>query len=101
MMNLKDLKKHVFRKGLESGFDIMLWISSVRLVRRWIQRTPLYRKKLDYDWTIDELIRRVVANYESMFESAIPVETDSLGKGISKKLLNQFGYVMIVHRFSR
>jgi len=95
MMNLKDMKKYALKTGLECGFNIMLWFSSVRLVRWWIQRNPLYRKKLDYDWTFGELIRRVVGNYESMFGSDIPVETDSLGKGITKKLLNQFGYVMI------
>ncbi|HEA67859.1 MAG TPA: hypothetical protein ENI07_13710 [Desulfobacterales bacterium] len=95
MMNLKDIKKYALKTGLECGFNIMLWFSSVRLVRWWVQRNSLYRKKLDYDWTFGELIRRVVGNYESMFESDIPVETDSLGKGITKKLLNQFGYVMI------
>ena len=95
MMHIKEVKKRILKSGLEYGFDIMLWVSSLRIIRKLIQRNPLYRKKLDCDWTVDELIRRVVANYESMFKSTVPVETDSLGKGITKKLFNQFGYVMI------
>ena len=95
MMYIKEVRNRALKAGLEYGFNIMLWVSSLLLIRRLIQSRPLYRKKLDYDRTFDELIRRVVANYESMFQSTVPVETDSLGKGITKKLLNQFGYVMI------
>ena len=89
------MQKYLFKIGLKFGLNVIFWFSSLRLVRWWVQRNPIYVKKLDYDWTIAEIVKRVTGNYASMFESAKPVETDSLGKGITKKLLNQFGYVKI------